>query len=262
MPTRKVFIALPVHDGSVRVGTFTSMIGELSALTAKGFDVGVYCWIGDSLLPHARNVLLGQFMASDCTDLVFIDSDISWAPGTLVQLLDHEVDFVAGAYRFKSDDEGYPINWLSDDRQVDARGLIEVAGVPAGFLRMTRAGLERVIAKHQHLAYEPHTAKGLTCWYLFDIRFEHGRAWGEDYVFCNIVRDMGEKIWLDPGLKLGHTGAKEYRGTLSVHLAEQKRRALPEDERKQQEEKLIAFANSLLTPEMDKLFKQALGEAA
>jgi hypothetical protein len=262
-PTRKVMIAIPMHDGSLRVGTFTSLISAMSDLTAKGINVSVNCWQGDSLLPHARNVLLGYFMASDCTDLVFVDSDISWAPGELERLLAHEVDFVAGAYRFKSDDEGYPIAWLEEsDHPVTDKGLIPVAGVPGGFFRMTRAGVERVVSKCDHLVYESHNAKGLKCWYLFDIVFENGRAWGEDYVFCKNIRALGETIYLDPSLRIGHQGFKEYRGQIAAFLQAEAEVKAPVEEKEARDQKLLAFGKSMDTPEIHRLFKQVLGEAA
>jgi hypothetical protein len=262
-PTRKVFIALPMHDGSLRVGTFTSLISSMSDLTAKGINVVVNCWQGDSLLPHARNVLLGYFMASDCTDCIFIDSDISWAPGELDRLLAHDVDFVAGAYRFKCDDESYPIAWLEEgEHPVNDKGLIPVAGVPGGFFRMTRAGVERVTSKSEHLAYESHNAKGLKCWYLFDIVFEDRKAWGEDYVFCKNIRALGETIYLDPSLRLGHQGYKEYRGQIGAFLQAEVEAKAPADEIAARDKKLLAFAKSMATPEIDRLFRQVLGEDA
>jgi hypothetical protein len=260
-PTRKIFIALPLHDGTLRVGTFTSLIAAMSDLTARGINVHVSCWHNDSLLPHARNVLLGYFMASDCTDMVFVDSDVSWAPGCFDRLLAHDVDFVAGAYRHKGEEESYPVAWLDEtDRTVNDKGLIAVAGVPGGFFRMTRAGLERITAQCPDLVYESHNAKGLKCWYLFDIVFADGRAWGEDYVFCKKIRALGETVWLDPSLHLSHAGHKEYRGQMSAFLAAQAAETLPADEKAAHDAKLLAFAQSFNTPEMHRLFAQALGE--
>jgi hypothetical protein len=262
-PTRKIMIAIPMHDGSLRVGTFTSLISAMSDLTAKGINVVVNCWQGDSLLPHARNVLLGYFMASDCTDLVMIDSDISWAPGELERLLAHDVDFVAGAYRFKCDDESYPIAWLEEgEHPTNDKGLIPVAGVPGGFFRMTRAGVERVVKQCEHLVYESHNAKGLKCWYLFDIVFEGGKAWGEDYVFCKNIRALGETIYLDPSLRLGHAGHKEYRGQIAAFLQAQVEVKAPLDAKAERDQKRIAFAKAMDTPEIHRLFRQVLGEEA
>lgn len=253
--TRKVFIAIPAYDGTLRVHTAMSLI---NVMHDREVEIEVHGWSGDSLLPHARNVLLGQFMASGCTDLVFIDSDVSWQRGALEKLLAHPVDFVAGAYRFKNDIENYPVTPTS---QRNGHGLMEAVAVPGGFFRMTRAGLERVVNQCGHLVYRPHTAQDVTCWYLFDIRLENGQAVGEDYAFCKTIRALGETIWLDPDLSLTHSGWKDYPGHFGTFCAEKARAALPEEEQKAHEAKLVAFAKSMLTPEMDLLFKQALGTA-
>ena len=259
---RKVFIAIPVHDGALRVGTVMSLIEAMSSGTQAGIEFDVRCWVGDSLLPHARNTLVAQFMASDASEMIFIDSDISWAPGSITRLLSYPVDFVAGTYRFKNETEGYPVAWLREDNEVSEHGLFEVGCLPTGFFRMTRVGLERVIAKCAHLEYKSHNSNGMKLWCLFDLKLEHGLAWGEDYVFCNLVRSLGETLWLDPDLSLTHSGNKEYMGNFGAFIAAAERGKLPEEVQKERIAKLETFARTFDTPAMNELFRQAAGEQA
>jgi acetone carboxylase gamma subunit len=39
---------------------------------------------GNCHVDDARNSVVREFLASDCTELVFIDADVSWEPETLV----------------------------------------------------------------------------------------------------------------------------------------------------------------------------------
>ncbi len=261
--TRKVFIALPCHDGALRIGTVMSLIPAIADGLRNGIEYNVQAWVGDSVLPHARNVLVGKFLAGQEDDMVFWDTDISCAPGSLQQLLEHPVDFVGATYRFKSDKEGYPMSWMQAENVASEYGLFEVARVPSGFFRMTRKGLERVIAKCPHLAYAPHTAPDVKCWYLFHQAFEDGKAWGEDYAFCNLIRSVGEQVWLDPNLAITHSGQKEYTGHFGAFLLEQQRVAASSEEQEAvRNGKLVEFAKSFLAPEMNDLFDKALGKAA
>src|SRR5215510_2993269 len=108
---RKIFFAIPSHSGFVPVPTMMSLIQSINDLGGLGFTVTVECWAGDSLIPHARNVLISKFLASDCTDLVCIDSDIVWDTEAITRLLSHRCDFVAGMYRFKNEEENYPFRY-------------------------------------------------------------------------------------------------------------------------------------------------------
>jgi hypothetical protein len=81
----------------------------------------------------ARNQMVGDFLASDADKLVFIDSDVSWEPGSILKLAMHKADFVGGAYRLKQDEEAYPVEWVDPKGELWAKdGLLEVAHLPAG----------------------------------------------------------------------------------------------------------------------------------
>jgi hypothetical protein len=46
----------------------------------------------------------------------------------------------------------------------------------------------------------------------------NGDYYGEDYIFCDWVRSLGEKIYCDPNLAITHTGTKDYMGHLGDFL--------------------------------------------
>jgi hypothetical protein len=215
-----VFLAIPAHSCQVHFATLSSIVQSVFELTAKGTLVHLNCWAGDSLLPHARNALLAKFLTTDCTDLVFVDSDISWEPGALVRLLSHDVDLVAGAYRHKREPESYPVNWLpKDELWADPNtGLLEVADVPMGFTRMRRDAVQKMADAFVGRAYSHHSAPELDCRCLFELEFNAGGFYGEDFVFCRRWRELGGQIWVDPELSVTHHGMADFRGHLGDWL--------------------------------------------
>ncbi len=109
----KIFIGVPVHGGAMMMSTVISLIVSIKECATNGWELPqFYFRVGDSDLARSRNVIIGRFLDTDCTDLVLVDSDISWAPGTLTRLVTHKKDFVAGAYKGKTDEkEMYFILW-------------------------------------------------------------------------------------------------------------------------------------------------------
>jgi hypothetical protein len=229
---------------------------------AAGIQVELRAWLGDSMVNSARNILLGMFMASDCTDLLLIDQDNDWEPGALMKLLRYPVEFVAAAYRTKTDDiEKYPVRWPETQFHVThpETGLLEAAAVPFGICRMTRSAVEKMTQAYEHLAYVSDLCPELKLWCLFDNEltgtdqpdWKQRKYWGEDFLFCNRWRAIGGKVWVDPEINTGHTGQKRFAGNLGEALRKSGCEVTPDKLREM-------FAGT----DYDALFKQALGEAA
>jgi hypothetical protein len=208
---------MPAHTAQAHVATLSSLIHSAIELAAQGMLITFKCWAGDSLLPHARNALLADFLTTECTDLVFVDADVSWEPGILSRLLSHDVDFVAGVYRHKRDPESYPVNWLPKDELWAKNGLLEVADVPMGFTRMRRAMVQKMFDASDQ-PYRHHSAPDLDCRVLFDLVYANGGFFGEDFVFCSRWRELGGKVWVDPELSVTHHGMKDFPGHLGNWL--------------------------------------------
>lgn len=197
----KLFAAIPAYDGKVCAATARALIDEQAVAGAAGVELRVAFLPGCSLITHARNQLAHDFMESDCDRLVFIDADVSWEPGSVCKLAAHDKDFVGGAYRFKADDEGYPVGWLDNPELWAEDGLLEVASLPGGFLCLTRHVFE-TLADPDRL-YQHHQFTGFG---YFHAPITGGRLYGEDTAFCADWRAKGGKVWLDPELSLSHHG--------------------------------------------------------
>ena len=220
---RNVFVAVPTRQPFISVNTSSGLLDAIVELGREGIALSFFNWSGDPLISHARNVCLATFLQTDCTDLLFVDDDVSWAPGSILQLVKHDVDVVAGLYRHKKDPESYPVNWLDKPQLVAEKGLLEVRDVPFGFTRLSRACVEKMWEEAKDRPFRHSSAPDLQCRVIFDNEYvrgegEDGLFFGEDYVFCRRWRELGGKVWIDPELALNHLGHKDYKGHIGNWL--------------------------------------------
>lgn len=197
----KLFVAVPAYDRAVHVETARSLLNEQSLAQGAGLDFQVSFVPGCSLVTLARNQCVGKFLESDADKLVFVDADVSWDVGALIQLAMHPADFVGGAYRLKQPVEAYPVGWLPNPELWTVNGLIEVESLPGGFLCLSRKvfdTLKEAMPEREYTHYD------FTGHAYFDAPFLDGRLYGEDSVFCRYWRETGGKVWLDPELSLTH----------------------------------------------------------
>jgi hypothetical protein len=226
--TRKVFFALPAYEGVIRVETHYALMAELFHLAVNGIDARMSEPERSTLINTARGVLLARFVAdprwADCSDLVFIDWDVSWPVGAVHRLLDHPVDIVAGVYPGRQDPIGFSMRELTGkERPVAVDGLLEVDGCPGGFLRVSRRAAEAMVAEYPNEAFYAPGLPNDTAWNLFG-EYRLGRILlQDDYAFCARARDIGLSVFVDPDMSLKHTGPKTFEGKLADWLAERQR---------------------------------------
>lgn len=83
----KLFVATPCYGGNCNASYAKSMI-ELGILCQQyGINLFVYYLSNESLVQRARNYCADEFMRSDCTHLMFIDSDIGFNAKNVIDLL-------------------------------------------------------------------------------------------------------------------------------------------------------------------------------
>ena len=214
----KAMIAIPAYTGQIHLGTMRSLMTDILTLQHRGDAFMVHDECGNALIADARAVIVAEFLASDCDKLVFVDSDVCWEAGALVRLLDRKEDFVAGIYPQRKDPINYCVKWLNKPELHAVDGLLEVAGVPAGFMCLSRDMLEKMVAQYPDSEFYCETAPGERAWALFaDYRIGKHKM-GEDYAFCRRWTDMGGKVWIDPEIKMGHVGYKTFQGHIGNWL--------------------------------------------
>jgi len=181
-----------------------SLEKEVPLLDEAGWKHSTVYEIGCPYISHARSQMLRKAMDAKATVVVFIDHDLSWAPGDLLKLIEAKGAVVAGTYRFKREPIEYMGTLMSDidgNPQERADGGLRAACVPAGFLKITEECVDHFIKSYPELLY------GLRHTPSIDL-FNHGardHCWiGEDYAFCRRWIECGGEIVLMPDLHIDH----------------------------------------------------------
>lgn len=214
---QRVFLAVPSYGG-ICSETVYSLFGSKEALLRNNIESELEIFSGNCHVDDGRNRLVRDFLETDCTDFVFIDTDVRFDPEDLVKLVLYDRDVVAGIYPLKQEDEEYPVRFLGGDIQADSDGLVEVESVPTGFLRIKRHVLEKLyesVPKFRAKQDNPNT-KSIPL--IFERTLEGTIRWGGDYEFCRKWRGMGGKIYIDPEMTFGHIGSREWSGSLGTYL--------------------------------------------
>jgi len=215
-----LFIATPCLDGNVNAHYAASLVRTMTALQQRGWrSPQIDFEIGNSLIADARNKLVARFLASDCSDLVFIDADLSWPADALLRLASYDVPLVAGVYQRKSRAKVDFAVKFGRAIGLDAQGLMAVERVGTGFMRLRRDCLERMVAAHPSLRLtNPATAEDAQFYALFDTVVVDGQFIGEDFTFCDRWRATGGQVRIDPTINLSHHGAAAYDEPLLKYL--------------------------------------------
>ena len=213
-----VMVAIPAYSGTIHLGTMRSLFTDLLAIQARGDVWSLHDECGNALIADARALIVAQFLASKADTLVFVDSDVCWEAGALLKLIDAPVDMVAGIYAQRKDPINYCVKWKNKPELWAENGLLEVDGVPAGFMKLSRNQLEKMVEQYPDSEFYVETAPNQKCWALFaDYRIGKHKM-GEDYSFCKRWTDIGGKVWIDPEIKMGHIGYKTFNGHLGDYL--------------------------------------------
>jgi len=141
-----------------------------------------------SYMPQNRDILTHGFLRSGATHMLCVDPDIGWEPAHVAALSESRKDFISGIYAMKQPYRA-PSATLLNQREGN---LIEASHTAAGFLLLTRACVERMMAAHPELIYDSGSERVCSLW---SPRFD-GRLYSEDASFCARWRALGERIWV------------------------------------------------------------------
>ena len=177
---------------------YTSSLCE-SAIRLTQAGVGLYHSVapGNPFLDLARNELVDKFLATDATDLLFVDADVGWDAKVLTRILSYKQEIVGGLVpkRDKTSDSIFHQNAMTGVVQA---GLFETKEMPTAFMRIKRA----VFAKLQ----KPYFKIGST-----------PKDFGEDIYFCRRWVETGGKMWIDSDISFSHRGGKAWKGNFYDH---------------------------------------------
>jgi len=208
-----------------------SLASTLLLLGEHGIRCTFHFVIGGSVLHRSRNELCAIFLASDYTDLLFVDDDMQWDPDSVIRLLASGKTLIGGVGRMRiqkpnTDHSVWCWRPILDDQQhfeIDDKGNIKTLGFGAAFMLINRAVFNIMAEQHPewHRRGAPEWSEDKRkCYYEFFRQGHEGSdaEISEDYVFCDRVRAAGGACWVDPTITLGHIGSYNYSGSVSEIL--------------------------------------------
>lgn len=251
---RKLFVATPMYGGQCH-GMYTKSSCDLARLCQHyGIEVKFFYLFNESLITRARNYCVDEFMRSDFTHLMFIDSDIGYSPDDVISLLalmdhedpDNDKEIMCGPYPKKTIawekikqavDKGYadedPTNlekYVGDyvfnpaegQTQVKIDEPVKVLEGGTGFMMITKSAFKKFDDAYPDYSYKPdHVrtehfdgSREIMMYFQALIDPESKRYLSEDYMFCQWMQKVGVATWMCPWMKLLHTGSYTFGGSL------------------------------------------------
>ena len=211
----KVLIGTPSYDGKLDIYYVDSLLNTLAQSGEENVEVYPLFMCYDSLIQRARNDLFKAAHDAQMDALVFIDADVGWNPKDFYKLIRSDKDVIGGSYRKKNDNEElYVVKALDkDDKslnlEIDKDGLLEVAGLGCGFIKLSRKAIESIwnVSK-------PYESEKGNCKMVFEVVCENNDLISEDIYMCKKWRDLGNKVYLDTHITCTHTGTKTFTGNV------------------------------------------------
>ena len=248
----KLFVATPMYGGMNHGLYMKSCLDLQTTMMRYGIEIKFSFLFNESLITRARNYLVDEFLRTDYTHMLFIDSDIHFNAQDVIALLALDKDVIGGPYPKKSMNwaniahaarnhpdlepkelEGlvgeYVFNVVKGTSQFQVTEPLEVMEIGTGYMMIKRDVFHKMKDEYPTIRYKPdHVGQA-----NFDgSRYIHAyfdtiidtkesivgggsdRYLSEDYMFCQLWRKMGGQIFLCPWMKTQHIGSYAFTGNM------------------------------------------------
>lgn len=238
--------------GGMCVGPFAKACLDLNTVCIQyGVHVQFYFLFNESLITRARNYLVDEFLRSDATHMLFIDSDITFNAMDVLALLALDKPVNGALYPKKTiawekvydasklglaDDNpnklaefigDYVLNVPPGTQEIPMQEPVEVMEIGTGFMMIRRDVFDQFKAAYPEYSYKPdhnRTAafdgsREIHMYFQALIEPESKRYLSEDYMFCQWVRKIGIPIYACPWMRLTHTGTYVFGGSMEALAA-------------------------------------------
>ena len=171
----KIFISTPCYNALMTVHYTISLLNLMKFCSMNGIDFVLDFLGNDSLISRARNRSLEKFLNTDCTHLLFIDSDIGFPGDCIKDLLDFDKDVVGCCYPKKEINFDRLLYSVSKEQQsrealnsrclnfvfnsvynengipIEKDNFLKVKHIGTGFMLIKRDIIEKLSEKHDEL---------------------------------------------------------------------------------------------------------------
>jgi hypothetical protein len=241
----KLFVATPMYGGMAN-GLYVKSSLDLQAVMSRyGVETKFSFLFNESLITRARNYLVDEFLRSECTHLLFIDSDIHYDPRDVIALMALDKDVIGAPYPKKSINWGniasaarkhpnldpkeletlvgeYVFNVVKGTSQFQVTEPLEVMEIGTGFMMVKREVFGKYAEAYPEYRYKPdHVGQAnfdgsryIHAYFDTVIDPESERYLSEDYMFCQWWRKIGGQIFLCPWMKTQHIGTYAFSGNM------------------------------------------------
>ena len=183
-----LFVATPVHS-DVSMHYTQSLLKLQKYCMEKNVDIH-FQLMKSSLVTQGRNMCVAEFLKSNSTHLLFIDSDIAFNQASAERLVAQDKDVISIPYPLKDMNwdkliEAYPDLRIDQDQIINGKNV-----------------------KLEHM------------WNFFDTQFDKEKHTysGEDFAFCKRWKDIGGTChaWIMDYIT--HVGEHQYTGRFADEL--------------------------------------------
>jgi len=151
------------------------------------------------------NIATARFLASDCDEMLLIDTDLIFKAQHVTWILEHQEPLVFGCYPKKLPGMIFPMEFLGPENPFGGEApLVEVKCTARGFMRAHRKVFGRMA---NHVPVVENFTNGGSMWQFWQT-MPGGHS--EDYNFCDRWRFLGGKVLVDQRITAQHEGTAIY----------------------------------------------------
>ena len=242
-----LFVATPVHsECSIH---YTQALLELQKVCLhKGIPI-TFQLMKSSLVTQGRNLCVAGFLESNCTHMLFIDSDIYFHANSIISMLKKEKDLISIPYPLKTlmwdkafekmkkgelknaEDirkslHTYPMKLENANDITIVEGVIEVTHSPTGCMLIKKSVIDKMIQAYpdkqivQKTVINGEYVNKPNMWNFFDcIHDPETKTYlGEDFSFCKLWKDIGGTCHAFIDDPIMHIGEHQYTGRFADEL--------------------------------------------
>lgn len=181
--------------------------------------------VGDAWLDRMRSAAATQFLTHDWAPyMIFLDDDIVFSPQNLKRLLEDlkaGYRLVGGLYPTRTGSQLASCGMEDEYGGITLDNTIkEVRWLATGFMGFHKSLLQEMVDKLKLPLL--HKGQWCECYPFFVFDNDQNMLWSEDWAFCRKAHAIGEKVYADTGIQLGHCGEKVYWITDAVVATKQR----------------------------------------
>ncbi len=236
----RIFVATPVHS-DVSIHYFKACLEFQKECFVRKIPV-MFQVMKSSLVTQGRQLCVSGFMESDCTHMLFIDSDISFNFKMIERMINYDKDICLVPYPIKGTDHDkvkarilagetlsphllgnqYTMSVPDPTNVKVENGFIEVERGPAGCMLIKKEVIHKLIKEYPEFTIKQHTlidGKLVTrnhMYNFFDTYWnkDDKTYTGEDFYFCKLCKHVGIKMYALVDEYISHHGEYSYTGRL------------------------------------------------